>query len=156
MKRMTKYDVLTVLINLNNIYYLVSAYRTLLWKQLSSSRLVRCSLTSGIFLHSVQQACLSTLPMKLWTLDVKVKGKAKVASSHAMEAQMGSRGIAVHFLNLSPRQGGWSTPWLGRLTLVPTVQEARWDPGPVRTDMERRESLASTAVRTRNHPGHSE
>jgi len=30
MKRMTKYDVLTVLINLNNIYYLVSAYRTLL------------------------------------------------------------------------------------------------------------------------------
>jgi hypothetical protein len=31
------------------------------------------------------------------------QGKVKIAPSHAMEAQMGSRGIALLFLNLSPR-----------------------------------------------------
>jgi hypothetical protein len=50
---------------------------------------------------------------------------------------MGSRGIALLFLDLGARRGGWSAPRHGRFTPgkdpVPIVQEAGWAPGPVWT-----------------------
>ena len=57
-----------------------------------------------------------------------------------MTAQSGSRGIALLFLKLGARWGGWSAPRPGRFTprkdLVPIVQEAGWAPGPVWTGAE--------------------
>jgi hypothetical protein len=44
-------------------------------------------------------------------------------------------GIALPFLYLNARRGGWSAPRPGRFTPrkdpVPIVQEAGWAPGPV-------------------------
>jgi hypothetical protein len=53
---------------------------------------------------------------------------------------MGSRGIALLFLDLGGRRGGWSAPRPGRFIPgkdpVPIVQEAGWAPGPVWTDVK--------------------
>jgi hypothetical protein len=48
--------------------------------------------------------------------NIKVKVKVKVALEQATKAQRGSRGIALLFLNLGARWGGWSTPNPGHLT----------------------------------------
>jgi hypothetical protein len=65
---------------------------------------------------------------------VKVKVKFPLTDP---KAQTGSRGVAVLFLDLGTRSGGWSAPRPGRFTpgkdLVPAVQEARWAPGPAWT-----------------------
>jgi hypothetical protein len=49
----------------------------------------------------------------------------------------GGRGIALSFLDLGTRRGGWSAPRPGRFTPgkdpVPILQEAKWAPGPVWT-----------------------
>jgi hypothetical protein len=53
------------------------------------------------------------------------------------EGQEGGRGIALLFLDLSTRRGGWSAPRLARFNpgkhLVSIVQEAGWASGPVWT-----------------------
>jgi hypothetical protein len=68
-----------------------------------------------------------------WQYMVKVK-----RSLYGPELTYGvDRGIALPFLDLGARRGGWSAPRSGRFTLgkdpVPIVQEAGWAPGPVWT-----------------------
>ena len=74
-----------------------------------------------------------------------------------MKAQRVSRGIALLFLDLGARWGGWSTPRPGRFTPgkdpVPIVQEAGWAPEPVRRCAE---NLASTGIRSPDRPVRSE
>jgi hypothetical protein len=59
------------------------------------------------------------------------------------------RGIALLFLDLDARRGGWSAPCPGRFTPgkdpVPIVQEAGWAPGPVWTSAK---NLAPTGIRS--------
>ena len=85
----------------------------------------------------------------------KRKGKGHPITGH--EFTEGSRGIALHFLQLGARWGGWSTPFPGCFTPgkepVPTVQEAVWDPGPVWTGAE---NLALTGIRSPDRPTRSE
>jgi hypothetical protein len=62
---------------------------------------------------------------------------------------VGGRGIAILFLDLGARSGGWSAPRPGRFTPgkdpVPIVQEAGWEPGPVWTCAK---NLAPTGIRS--------
>jgi hypothetical protein len=66
--------------------------------------------------------------------NIAVKVKVPVTEP---TAQKGVRGIALLFLDLGTRRGGWSTPRPGRFTPwkdpVPIVQEAGWAPGSVWT-----------------------
>ena len=58
-----------------------------------------------------------------------------------MKTQNRHRGIALLFLNLSARWGGWLMPSAGHFNpvndLVPIIQEAGWATGPVWTDAEK-------------------
>jgi hypothetical protein len=84
--------------------------------------------------------------------------KLKFTLEPATEAQRGSRGIAVLFLNLAARWG-WvviATPW----SLYPwvrdpvhIVKEAGWVPGPVRMGTE---NLAPARIRSPERPACSE
>jgi hypothetical protein len=49
-------------------------------------------------------------------LNIKVKVKLKFTLEQATEAQRGSSGIALLFLNLDARREWWSTPRPGRFT----------------------------------------
>ena len=81
----------------------------------------------------------------------KVKVKVEFILEQATKAQ--NRGIALLFLYIGFRWGGWSTPRLGRFTPgkdpVPIVLEAGWDPGPVWRGAE---NLASTGIRSPDRP----
>jgi hypothetical protein len=72
-------------------------------------------------------------------------------------AHRGSRGIALHILDLGATWGGWSAPRPGRFTPgkypVPVVQEAGWDPGPVWTCAK---NLAPTGIRSPDRPVRSQ
>jgi hypothetical protein len=67
-----------------------------------------------------------------------------------------SRGIALLFLDLGARRGGWSAPLPGRFTPgkdpVPIVQETEWDPEPVWTCAK---NLAPTGIRSPDRPARS-
>jgi hypothetical protein len=72
-------------------------------------------------------------------------------------AQRGSRGIALHILDLGAWRG-WvvSTtprPLYPRERPVPIIQEAGWAPGPVWTCAE---NLAPTGIRSPDCPAHSQ
>jgi hypothetical protein len=73
------------------------------------------------------------------------------------KAQRGSRGIALLFLDLGARRGGWSAPRPGRFTPgkdpVPIVQEAGWAPGPVWTGAK---YLSPTGIRSPDRPARSQ
>ena len=92
--------------------------------------------------------------LKRWTN--KCTG-VKFTLEQTMKAQRGGRGIALHFLHLGTRWGGWSTPRPGRFTPgkdpVPIVQEAGWAPGPVWKDGE---NHTPTGTRSPDRPAHSE
>jgi hypothetical protein len=80
---------------------------------------------------------------------VKVKVKVPLTDP---KAQREGRGIAVLFLDLGTRRGGWSAPRPGCFTPrkdpVPIVQEAGWAPGPVWTVAK---NLAPTEIRSPDH-----
>jgi hypothetical protein len=65
--------------------------------------------------------------------------------------------MALLFLDLGARRGGWSAPRPGRFTLgkdpVPIVYEAGWAPGTVWMGAE---NLAPTGIRSLDRPAHSE
>jgi hypothetical protein len=67
------------------------------------------------------------------------------------------RGIALLFLDLGARRGGWSAPHLGRFTPgkdpVPIVQKAGWASGPVWTCAK---NLAATGIRSPDRPARSQ
>ena len=82
----------------------------------------------------------------------KVKGKGHPRTGHE-----GPEGEQRHSYTLSLTSAldgvGWSTPCPDRFTPgkdpVPTVQEARWSPGPVWTGAE---NLAPTGIRSPDRP----
>jgi hypothetical protein len=80
----------------------------------------------------------------------------KVPSNRPKDLE-GGRVIAVLFLDLDARRGGWSAPRPGRFTPgknpVYIVQEAGWAPGP---DWTGAENLASTGIRSPDRPAQSE
>jgi hypothetical protein len=86
---------------------------------------------------------------------VKSKVKVKVPRIRS-EGLEGGRGIAVPFLDLGTRRGGWSAPRPGRFTPrkdpVPIVQEAGWAPGPVWPCAK---NLAPTGIRPPDRPDRS-
>jgi hypothetical protein len=73
------------------------------------------------------------------------------------EGPEGGRGIALHFLDLGTRGGGWSAPRPGRFTPgkdpVPIVQEGGWAPGTVWTCAK---NLAPTGIRSPDRPARSQ
>jgi hypothetical protein len=86
---------------------------------------------------------------------VKVKGKV-----HPIQATKGfgwSGGIALLFIYLGARRGGWSAPRPDRFTPgkdpVPIIQETGWAPGPVWTCAK---NLAPTGIRSSDRPARSQ
>jgi hypothetical protein len=78
----------------------------------------------------------------------QLKVKVKLTLVQAIKSQKGSRCIALLYINLGAKLGGWSTPRPGRFTPwkkypVPIVQEAGWAPGTVWTGAEH---LAPTGI----------
>src|SRR5215468_8293063 len=67
------------------------------------------------------------------------------------------RSIALSFLDLGARRGGWSAPRLGRFTPgkdpVLIVQEAGWTPGPVWMCAK---NLAPIVIRSPDRPARSQ
>jgi hypothetical protein len=82
---------------------------------------------------------------------------SKVTVPHNTPEGPGGRGIALLFLDLGARRGGWSAPRPGRSTPgkdpVPIVQEAGWAAGPVWTGAE---NLTPTGIRSPDRPAHSQ
>jgi hypothetical protein len=90
--------------------------------------------------------------------EILLKEPVKVKVPRNMpEGPEGGRGIAVLFLDLGARRGGWSAPRPDRFThgkdLVPIVQEAGWAPGPVWTCAK---NLAPTGIRSPDRPARSQ
>jgi hypothetical protein len=67
------------------------------------------------------------------------------------------RGIALLFLDLGARRGGWSAPrpdrFAHRKDTVPIIQEAGWASGPVWTCAK---NLAPTGIRSPDRPARSQ
>jgi hypothetical protein len=86
-----------------------------------------------------------------------VKSTSKSKVYRPTRAYRGSRGIALSFLDLGARRGGWSAPRPGRFTPekypVPIVQEAGWAPGPVWTCAK---NLVPTGIRSPDRPARSQ
>jgi hypothetical protein len=89
--------------------------------------------------------------MEQWWTD-KLKGKRYPVTDPKAHGGEG-RGIALLFLDLSARRGGWSAPLPGSFTPgkdpVPIVQEDVWAPGPVWTCAK---NLAPTEIRYPDRP----
>jgi hypothetical protein len=77
--------------------------------------------------------------------------------THPKAERGGGRGIALLFIDLGTRRGGWSAPRPGRFTPskdpVPIVQEAGWAPGPVWTCAK---NLDPTGIRSPDRPYRSQ
>jgi hypothetical protein len=87
-----------------------------------------------------------------------VKVKVTVTVPHNRpEGLERDRGIALLFLDLGARRGGWSVTRPGRFTPgkdpVPIVQEAGWAPGPVWTCAK---NLPSPRIRYPDRPARSQ
>jgi hypothetical protein len=82
--------------------------------------------------------------------------KVKVPRNRTEGPKQG-RVIALLFLDLGARRGGWTAPRPGRFTpgKVPVhiVQEAGWAPGPVWTCAK---NLAPTGIRSPDSPARSQ
>jgi hypothetical protein len=82
--------------------------------------------------------------------------KVKVPCNRPEGPEWG-RGIALHFLDLGTRRGGWSAPCPSRFTPgkdpVPIVQEVGWAPGLVWTCAK---NLAPAGVRSPDRPARSQ
>jgi hypothetical protein len=85
-----------------------------------------------------------------------VKRKCK-GTPKRLESPEGSRGIALHTLDLGARRGGWLTPRPGRFipgkVPVPIVKEAGWAPGPVWTCAK---NQAPNGIRSADSPARSQ
>jgi hypothetical protein len=65
------------------------------------------------------------------------------------QAQRGSRDIYIYpYLTSVLGEGGWPTPHLGHLTLIPITGDVVWAPVPVWTGMERKKTPPPTGVRS--------
>jgi hypothetical protein len=79
------------------------------------------------------------------------------ASRNRPEGPEGGGGIALLFLDLGARRGGWSAPRPGRFIPgkdpVLSVKKAGWSPGPVWTCAK---NLAPTGIRSPDRPARSQ